>query len=79
MLETDSSAVSSLIKDYSAGQSFRWRTLLYVRSSLGFEISAADQQVVDQELDALITSFGSVGEAMRSFCSLGTAVHHNQQ
>lgn len=75
MLETDTSEIASLNKDYSSGQSFRWRTLLYVRSSLGFEISATDQQVVDQELDVTITSFGTIGEALRSSCSLGTAVH----
>ncbi|CAF9937923.1 MAG: hypothetical protein HETSPECPRED_000710 [Heterodermia speciosa] len=68
--ETDSSAIASLNKDYSSGQSFRRRTWLYVQSSLGFEISAADQQVVDQEHDVLITSFGTAGEAIRNSCSL---------
>ena len=75
MLETDTSALASLNKDFSAGQSFRRRTLLYVRSSLGFEISAADQQVVDQEPNVLITSFESIGQPIRKLCSLGTVTN----
>ena len=74
-LETDSSEINSLNKDYSSSESYRWRTWLYIQSSLGFEISATDQQVVDQEHDVAITNFESIGEVLRRSCSLGTAVH----
>ena len=66
--------VSSLRNDYDSSQHFRWRTLIYVRSCLGLSISPAEQKVVNEELDTAITSFRSVGDALRCAYTPGMTV-----
>ncbi|KAL8752018.1 MAG: hypothetical protein Q9184_005875 [Pyrenodesmia sp. 2 TL-2023] len=58
-METDSTEFSSMSEDFSSTQTFRDRTLAFVRVSLGFEDPAAQNSF---ENDTVITCFDVIGK-----------------
>ena len=57
--------LNTMSRDLSAAQCFRSRTLKFVRESLGFSsVPEENGAPGPTESDAVITSFGIVGEAM---------------
>lgn len=72
-LETDSTELSTRSRDVQSMQSFRSRTSIFVRKSLGFAATEDDVATGPPESDPLITSFGVVGEALVTWYTLGKA------
>lgn len=71
--ETDSTELSTRSRDVQSMQSFRSRTSKFVRKSLGFAAIEDDIATGPSESDPLIPSFGIVGEALVTSCTLGKA------
>ncbi len=67
--ETDSAELSTMSRDFKSAQSFRSRTLKFVRQSLGF--AAAEEDVTLPESAPVITSFEVAREALMTSYTLG--------
>ncbi len=68
-LDTNSAELSTVSRGFKSTQSFRSRTLKFVRQSLGF--AAAEENVRLPDLDPVVTSFEIVGEALMTSYTLG--------
>ena len=69
--ETDSTELSTRSRKIESMQNFRSRTSKFVQQSLGFAVAEDEMAPGPLEQNPLITSFGVIGEAFMTSCTIG--------